>query len=60
MPTSLENIAASIFVDILVELTNTETAATTPPTVMQNFQKATKERGVLSGAFFGGLALPHE
>ena len=49
-----------IFVDILVELTNTETAAKTPPTVMQNFQKATNQRGVLSGAFFGGSALPHE
>ena len=56
----LDSAAVSIFVVILVELTNTETAAKTPPTVMQNFQKATNQRGVLSGAFFGGSALPHE
>ena len=49
-----------MFVDILVELTNTEKPATAPLTAMQNFRKATNQRGVLSGAFFGGLALPHE
>ena len=48
-----------MFVDTLVKLTNTETAATTSPTAIQKFQKATNKRGVLSGLFFGGLALPH-
>ena len=60
MPTRLDSIAASIFVDILVELTNTEKAATTSLTAMPNFLKPTDQRGVLSGAFFGGSALPHE
>ena len=48
----VDSTAVSIFVDILVELTNTETAVVTPPSAMLNFQKATHQRGVLLGAFF--------
>ena len=56
----LERTAVSIFVDILVELTNTETAVETFPRAMLNFQKTTNQSGVLSGAFFCELALPYE
>ena len=48
----LDSTAVSIFVVILVELTNTETALVSPPRALLNFQKATNQRGVLSCAFF--------
>ena len=48
----VDSAAVSIFVVILVELTNTETAVVSPPRALLNFQKATNQRGVLSGAFF--------
>ena len=48
----VDSAAVSIFVVILVELTNTETAVVSPPRALLNFQKATIQRGVLSGAFF--------
>ena len=49
---ALDSTAVSIFVAILIELTNTETAVVSPPRALLNFQKATNQRGVLSGAFF--------
>ena len=47
----LDSAAVSIFVVILVELTNTETAVVSPPRALLNFKKAINRRGVLSGAF---------
>ena len=44
---SIDSAAVSIFVVILVELTNTETAVVSPPRALLNFQKATNQRGVL-------------
>ena len=38
----LDSIAVSVFV-VDIELTNTETAAATPPTVMQIFQRASDQ-----------------
>ena len=41
---SVDSITVSVFVvDVLVELTNTETAAATPPTAMQIFQPASDQ-----------------
>ena len=48
--TVLNSAAVSIFVVILVELTNTETVVVSPPRALLNFQKAINRRGVLSGA----------
>ena len=48
----LDSAAVSIFVVILVEMKNTETAVVSPPRAQLNFQKATDQRGVLSGTFF--------
>ena len=48
----LDSTAVSIFVVILVELTNTETAVVSPSRALLNFEKATNQREVLSGAFF--------
>ena len=39
---ALDSFAVSVFV-VDVELTNTETAAATPPTVMQIFQRASDQ-----------------
>ena len=39
----VDSFAVSVFEDNLVELTNTETAAATPPTVMQIFQPASDQ-----------------
>ena len=47
----VDSAAVSIFVVILVELTNTETAVVSPSRALLNFQKAINRRGVLSGAF---------
>ena len=44
---NVDSTAVSIFVVILVELTNTETAVVSPPRALLNFQKATNQRGVL-------------
>ena len=49
---NVDSTAVSIFVVILVELTNTETVVVSPSRALLNFQKATIQRGVLSGAFF--------
>ena len=49
---NLDSTAVSIFVVILVELTNTETAVVSPPRALLNFLKATTQRGELSGALF--------
>ena len=57
--TLLDSAAVSIFVVILVELTNTETAVVSPHRALLNFQKATIQRGVLSEAFCE-IALPYE
>ena len=46
----LDSSAVSIFVVILVELTNTETAVVSPPRALLNFQKATDQRGVAEKA----------
>ena len=48
----VDSTTVSIFVVISVELTNTETAVVSPPRALLNFQKATDQRGVLSGTFF--------
>ena len=48
----LASAAVSVFVVILVELTNTETVVGSPLKAMLNFQKATNQREVLSGPFF--------
>ena len=40
---NLDSFAVSVFMDVLVVLTNTETAAATPPTVMQIFQRASDQ-----------------
>ena len=45
-PSNLDSFAVSVFV-VDVELTNTETAAATPPTVMQIFQRASDQWKVL-------------
>ena len=43
----LDSFAVSVFENNLVELTNTETAAATPPTAMQIFQRASDQWKVL-------------
>ena len=48
----VDSTAVSIFVLILVALTNTEMAVVSPPRALLNFRKATNQRGMLSGAFF--------
>ena len=47
---SKDSAAVSIFVVILVELT--KKVVVSPPRALLNFQKATDQRGVLSGTFF--------